>query len=56
MRLSRPTNATFLLSVIMVALGLLGKFAGLEVAAPFSFWLVLLGYILLFLGNITKGF
>ena len=56
MRPSRPTNATFLLSVIMVTLGLLGEFAGLAVAAPFAFWLVLLGYILLFLRNITKGF
>ena len=56
MRLSRPTNATFLLSVILVALGLLGRFAGLGAAAPYAFWLVLLGYILLFLGNITKGF
>lgn len=56
MRLSRPTNATFLLSVIMVALGLLGRFAGLSVAAPYAFWLVLFGYVLLFLGNVTKGF
>ncbi len=56
MRLSRPTNATFLLSVILVALGLLGEFAGFAVAAPFAFWLVLFGYVLLFLGNITKGF
>lgn len=56
MRLSRPANATFLFSVILVALGLLGKFAGLPVAAPYAFWLVLLGYILLFLGNTSKGF
>ena len=56
MRLSRPTNATFLISVVLVALGLLGKFAGLAPAAPFAFWLILLGYIFLFLGNITRGF
>jgi hypothetical protein len=42
--------------VILVALGLLGKFAGLAIAAPYAFWLVLLGYALLFLGNTSKGF
>jgi hypothetical protein len=56
MRLSRPKNRTFGLSAALVVLGLLGKFGGFALTAPFAFWLVLLGYILLALGNLSKGF
>jgi hypothetical protein len=56
MRLSRPRKATFWLSGALVILGVLGKTGGLAVVAPVAFWLVLLGYMLLALGNLTKGF
>jgi hypothetical protein len=56
MKLSRPRKATFWLSVGLVVLGLLGAFGGFRLTAPFAFWLVLLGYVLLALGNLTKSY
>lgn len=54
MKLSQPKVITFWISVILAVLGLLGEFfvAGL---APYAFWLVLVGFILLAAGNLIKG-
>jgi hypothetical protein len=56
MRLTPPTKIVFWISVVLAVLGILGKFAGVAVLAPYAFWLVLIAYVLLFLGNAVKGF
>lgn len=56
MRLSSPTRNVFYISVILVVLSLLGRFAGVAQLAEYEYWLLLIGYILLFLGVTQKGF
>ena len=54
MKLSRPKQSTFWVSIILVVLGLLGSLGGVAVFSPYSFWLVLAGFIVLALGNLLK--
>jgi hypothetical protein len=56
MNLSRPTRNVFYISVILVVLSLLGRFAGVSALAQYEYWLLLIGYILLLLGVTQKGF
>jgi hypothetical protein len=55
MQLSPPTQVTFWASVILVVLGVLGKFVSLALISALSFWLVLAGFVLLAAGNLLKG-
>ena len=54
MRLSAPTKNVFWISVILVVVGLLGFFV--DALADYQLWAFLAGYVLLFLGNVLKGF
>ena len=56
MKLSRPTKTVFWISVILAGLGILGSLVSIPVVSSYTFLLVVLGYILLFLGNVLKGF
>jgi hypothetical protein len=55
MKLTPPRNITFWISVILVVAGLLGYFKVLAFLSPYAFWLVLVGFVVLFLGNLVKG-
>lgn len=55
MRLTPPKQTTFWISVILAVLGLLGKLVTLPVISMYSFWLVLIGFVLLALGSIMTG-
>jgi len=55
MKLNAPTNLFFYLSVALVVLGLLGKYGGLAVTAPYSFMLVLVGWAVLAIGVVMKN-
>jgi len=55
MKLSPPTNLVFWISVVLGVLGVLGQFGVIGALAPFAFWFVLVGMILLVLGNLLKG-
>lgn len=55
MKLSPPKVLTFWLAVAAAALGLLGQLGVLAFAAPYAFWLVFAGFVLLFLGALVKG-
>jgi hypothetical protein len=55
MKLTPPKNITFWISVIFVVAGLLGYLKVLAFLTPFAFWLVVIGYVILFLGNLVKG-
>lgn len=56
MRLTPPTQNVFYISVILAVLGVLGKYGGISALAGNAFLLLLIGYILLVLGNTMKGF
>jgi hypothetical protein len=55
MKLNAPTNLFFYISVVLVVLGLLGKYGGLAAAAPYSFLLVLAGYVVLAIAVVMKN-
>ena len=57
MKLSTPKNITFWIAVVLAVLGLLGFLVPtLPVIGGFAFWLVLVGFVVLALGNILEGF
>lgn len=56
MRLTPPTKNVFWISVVLAVLGLLGAFASIPFVSANAFWFVVVGYVLLFLGNTMKGF
>lgn len=56
MKLSAPKKLTFLISLIVTIVGLLFEYLpGLESLSEFAVPLVLLGFVLLALGTILKG-
>ena len=55
MKLTPPTKLAFWISVALVVLGLIGQL-GLAFLAPFAFWLVFVGFVVLLLGLLLKGF
>ena len=56
MKLTPPTRNVFYASVVLAVLGLIAKFGILGFLAPYAFWLVVVAYVLLALGNTMKGF
>jgi hypothetical protein len=55
MRLSAPYVVTFWIAVILAVIGVLaflGTFPGLS---AYAFWLVVVGFVILALGNLLKG-
>ena len=55
MRLTPPKNMTFWISVLLGVLGFVGKILSVPVLAPFAFWLVFVGLVLVVLGLLLKG-
>jgi xanthine/uracil permease len=56
MRLTSPKNVTFWIAVILVVLGVIGKLTSVPILTPYSWWLVFIGFIVLMLGNLLRGF
>jgi hypothetical protein len=56
MKLTPPKQSTFWISVVLAALGLIGSFVTIPFVSGFAFWFVLVGYVVLFLGLVLKGF
>ncbi len=55
MRLNAPKKVVFWISVIVFVIGMLGVFGALPIGQLLSAFIVLIGYVLLLLGNIVKG-
>ncbi len=53
MKLRAPKNLTFYIAVLLVVLGVISQLAKVVPAA--AFWLVLVGFVLLALGNLLDG-
>ena len=56
MKLSAPKVVTFWIAVILAALGLLATLVTIPVLSGFAFWLVVIGFIVLAVGNLIEGF
>jgi hypothetical protein len=56
MRLTPPTKNVFWISVVVAVVGLVAKLGVIGFLAPYAFWLVVVAFVLLALGNTMKGF
>ena len=56
MKLTPPTKNVFWISVVVAVVGLIAKFGVVGFLADYAFWLVVVAYVLLFLGVAMKGF
>lgn len=55
MRLTPPSFATFFIAFLSGAAGVAAKLGYLAVAAPYAFWLVAAGFVLLLIGTLFHG-
>jgi len=56
MKLSAPRQITFWIAVILAVLGFIGFIAPtIPVLGVLAFWLVLVGFVVLVVGNVVKG-
>lgn len=55
MQLSAPTKMMFYISIVLAVLGILGQLVTIPFISGFAFWLLALGYVALFIGNVSKG-
>jgi hypothetical protein len=56
MKLTPPTKNVFYVSVLLAVLGILGSFISIPFVTAYAFWFLVAAYVVLFLGNIMKGF
>ena len=56
MQLTPPTKNFFYLSAALVVVGLIAQVVTIPFLSSVAFWVVLVGYVLLFLGVSMKGF
>jgi hypothetical protein len=56
MRLNAPKKNVWWIATIAVILGVIGHIINQPTVFTISFWLVLIGFILLWLGTFVKGF
>ena len=55
MRLNQPKVFTFIVSVVLVLIGVIAKLGVIAALANFAFWFVLVGLILLALAVLLKN-
>jgi len=56
MKLSAPKVYTFWIAVVLALLGLISVIFNVTALDPYAFWLVVVGFVVLALGNLLKGF
>lgn len=55
MQLSAPTTVVFVISIVLAALAIIGHFVALPVISQFGFWVAILAYVILAVGNLFRG-
>ena len=55
MNVNAPKQVTWIIAVILGVLGILGTLTDIPLATEYSFWFVVIGWLLLVLATITKG-
>ena len=56
MKLSPPKHITFYVAALLALLGLIGGLVTIPVLSSLSFWLVVVGFVVLAAGNLFDGF
>jgi len=56
MKFSAPKQTTWLLALLVAIVGVVAHFVAIPVLSGYDFWVVLVAFVLLFLGTILKGF
>jgi hypothetical protein len=55
MELSEPKQITFIVAVVLAVIGLLATLITIPVLSGLAFWILLVGFIVLAVGNLIKG-
>jgi hypothetical protein len=55
MNLSPPTTAVFVISLILAVLAIIGTFVAIPVISANAFWVAIIAYIILAVGNVFRG-
>jgi hypothetical protein len=55
MNLSAPTTVIFVISLILAVLAVLATFVAIPVISPNAFWVAIIAWIVLAIGNLMKG-
>lgn len=55
MKLSKPREVTFILAVLVAVLAVIGYIANLPTVGPYAFWLLVIAFVILALGNTVRG-
>ena len=55
MNLSPPTTAVFVISLILALLAIVGKFVAIPFITDHGFWVAVVAYIVLAVGNLFRG-
>jgi hypothetical protein len=56
MKLSAPTKPVFWIATVLGGLGIIGSLVSIPFFSANAFWVVAIGFVLLWLGNVMKGF
>ena len=54
MNLSPPTTVVFIVSLILAALAVIGKFAPIPFITDHGFWVAIVAYVVLAVGNVSS--
>ena len=55
MNLTPPTTAVFIVSLILAVLAVIGKFATIPFITENGFWVAIVAYVVLAVGNLFRG-
>jgi hypothetical protein len=55
MKLSPPKKVTFWVAVVVAVVGVIASFVHIPVLSGIAFWLVVIGFVILALGNLIEG-
>jgi hypothetical protein len=55
MNLSPPTTAVFVSSAILAVLAIIGTFVALPFISEHAFWVAIVAYVILAVGNVFRG-
>lgn len=56
MKLSAPKTPVWVIASLLGIIGIVSKFVALGIISANAFWLVAIGFVLLFLGTLFSGF
>jgi hypothetical protein len=55
-RLNAPTQIVWIIALVLGLLGILGKLTDIPIVTDNNFWFVVIGWLLLIIATVAKGF